>query len=162
MIGKIMLGGQQLNVLALLTVVVVIVLNAVFKIWRRKEERGCTDFIRAVDELQRSSQQRVAEEEEDEESPIPLTPPPPGELLVADASVSEVSALAERLEKSGIRFEVRQTVIDTGFHRYGNGGSGTRMCVYVDPADVESAGKIANELGIVVEFEETAEEKEGK
>lgn len=94
--------------------------------WKRRRDR--TDFTKAFGN----------------KMPRPRTDVPAGELLVPDASVAEVAELSKRFEAQGIRFEVRQTVIDNSFHQFGNGGIGTRMCVYVHPDDCAAAQPIVD------------------
>ena len=67
-------------------------------------------------------------------------------VLVPDASVAEASAIGERLAARGLRFELRQTAIDNAFHRFGNGGLGTRMCVLVHPDDCGAAQGIVDAI----------------
>ena len=114
----------------------------------------CTDFTHAFDrppgEGLASSRPRVPppppEPEVDELPPLEPemdeSPPVVGEILVPDASVSEVSELAPLLEAANIRFAVRQTVLDNSFHQYGNSGMGTRMCIIVHPDDAARAQPI--------------------
>lgn len=78
----------------------------------------------------------------DEASARPLD----GVLLVPDASVLEVNELVRLFKAEGIRFALRQTVIDTAFHRRGNGGLGTRMCVAVHPSDVARAQPLVDKV----------------
>jgi len=95
--------------------------------WKRR--RACTDFTKAFAN----------------KMPPPKADVSSGALLVPDASVSEVAELSKKFEAQGIRFEVRQTYIDNAFHwRFGNGGLGTRMCVYVHPDDCAAARPIAD------------------
>jgi len=109
---------------------VIIVSLAVFN-WKRR--RDCTDLTKAF--AQRPS------------NPPSRSDIPNGELLVPDAAVFEVEELSRRFEAQGIRFEVRQTYIDNAFHwRFGNGGLGTRMCVYVHSDDCATAREIAERV----------------
>ena len=62
-------------------------------------------------------------------------------------SLVETAEICERLEKRGLRFEARQTVIDNTCHIFGGNyagtsGNGTRMCIYVHPEDCPEAERI--------------------
>ena len=63
-------------------------------------------------------------------------------VLLNDAPVHEAKALAEKLEESRIRCRLELLKEDRAFHRFGNGGMGTRMCVLVAPSDYDAAKKL--------------------
>jgi len=63
-------------------------------------------------------------------------------MLLNDAPVHEAKALAEKLEESHIRCRLELLKEDRAFHRFGNGGMGTRMCVLVAPSDYDAAKKL--------------------
>jgi len=64
-------------------------------------------------------------------------------VLLEDAPVHEAKAAAEKLEAAQIRCRLELQKEDRAYHRYGNGGLGTRMCVLVAPDDYERAKKLA-------------------
>ena len=64
-------------------------------------------------------------------------------VLLEDAPVHEAKAAAEKLEAAQIRCRLELQKEDRAYHRYGNGGLGTRMCVLVAPDDYEKAKKLA-------------------
>ena len=146
--------------LQLAIIVAAVVAGVMIILWvitRRARDPGeCTDFTHAFDrppgEGLASSRPRVPppppEPEVAELPPLEPemdeSPPVVGEILVPDASVSEVSELAPLLEAANIRFAVRQTVLDNSFHQYGNGGMGTRMCIIVHTDDAARAQPIIN------------------
>ena len=66
-------------------------------------------------------------------------------VLIDDVPVHEAKALAERLEASQIRCRLELLKEDRAFHRFGNGGMGTRMCVLVAPSDYAAAKKLLME-----------------
>ena len=162
-----MMNDPTLQLAIIVAAVVAGVMIILWVITRRARDPGeCTDFTHAFDrppeEGRAPSRPRVPapplEPEVDELPPLepeidelpPLepemdeSPPVVGEILVPDASVSEVSELAPLLEAANIRFAVRQTVLDNSFHQYGNGGMGTRMCIIVHPGDAARAQPIIN------------------
>ena len=59
-----------------------------------------------------------------------------------DVPVHEAKAVAEKLEESHIRCRLELLREDRAFHRFGNGGMGTRMCVLVAPSDYDAAKKL--------------------
>ena len=64
-------------------------------------------------------------------------------VLLADVTVHEAKAAAEKLETAQIRCRLELLKEDRAYHRYGNGGLGTRMCVLVAPADYKRARGVA-------------------
>lgn len=66
-------------------------------------------------------------------------------VLIDDVPVHEAKALAERLESEQIRCRLELLKEDRAFHRFGNGGMGTRMCVLVAPSDYAAAKKLLME-----------------
>ena len=152
-----LMNDPTLQLAIIVAAVVAGVMIILWVITRRARDPGeCTDFTHAFDrppgEGLASSRPRVPppppEPEVDELPPLEPemdeSPPVVGEILVPDASVSEVSELAPLLEAANIRFAVRQTVLDNSFHQYGNGGMGTRMCIIVHPGDAARAQPIIN------------------
>ena len=146
-----------LQLAAIVAVVAAGVMAILWVITRRTRNPGeCTDFTHAFDrspgEGCAPSRPRLPapppEPEVDERPPLEPemdeSPPVVGEILVPDASVSEVSELAPLLEAANIRFAVRQTVLDNSFHQYSNSGMGTRMCIIVHPDDAARAQPILN------------------
>ena len=67
-------------------------------------------------------------------------------MLLNDAPVHEAKALAEKLEESHIRCRLELLKEDRAFHRFGNGGMGTRMCVLVAPSDYDAAKKLLSPM----------------
>ena len=63
-------------------------------------------------------------------------------VLMDDVAVHEAKAAAETLEKAQIRCRLELLKEDRAWHRFGNGGLGTRMCVLVAPRDYAAARKI--------------------
>ena len=63
-------------------------------------------------------------------------------VLLHDVPVHEAKAVAEKLEESHIRCRLELLREDRAFHRFGNGGMGTRMCVLVAPSDYDAAKKL--------------------
>ena len=63
-------------------------------------------------------------------------------VLLHDVPVHEAKAVAEKLEESHIRCRLELLREDRAFHRFGNGGMGTRMCVLVAPSDYDVAKKL--------------------
>ena len=63
-------------------------------------------------------------------------------VLMDDVAVHEAKAAAETLEKAQIRCRLELLKEDRAWHRFGNGGLGTRMCVLVAPSDYAAARKI--------------------
>ena len=63
-------------------------------------------------------------------------------VLMDDVAVHEAKAAAETLEKAQIRCRLELLKEDRAWHRYGNGGLGTRMCVLVAPGDYAAARKL--------------------
>ena len=63
-------------------------------------------------------------------------------VLMDDVAVHEAKAAAEALEKAQIRCRLELLKEDRAWHRFGNGGLGTRMCVLVAPSDYAAARKI--------------------
>ena len=63
-------------------------------------------------------------------------------VLMDDVAVHEAKAAAETLEKAQIRCRLELLKEDRAWHRYGNGGLGTRMCVLVAPSDYAAARKL--------------------
>ena len=51
-------------------------------------------------------------------------------------------ALAEKLEESHVRCRLELLKEDRAFHRFGDGGMGTRMRVLVAPSDYDAAKKL--------------------
>ena len=152
-----MMNDPTLQLAIIVAAVVAGIMVILGVITRRPRNPGeCTDFTHAFDrppgEGFAPSRPRVPtpppEPEVDELPPLEPemneSPPIVGEILVPDASVSEVSELAPLLEAANIRFAVRQTVLDNSFHQYGNGGMGTRMCIIVHPGDAARAQPIIN------------------
>ena len=150
-----MTNDPLLQLAAIVAAVAAGVIAVLLVVTRRARNSGeCTDFTHAFDrppgEGLASSRPRVPapppEPEVDELPPLEPemdeSPPVVGVILVPDASVSEVSELAPLLESANIRFAVRQTALDNSFHRYGNGGMGTRMCIIVHPDDAARAQPI--------------------
>ena len=63
-------------------------------------------------------------------------------VLMDDVAVHEAKAAAETLEKAQIRCRLELIKEDRAWHRFGNGGLGTRMSVLVAPGDYAAARKI--------------------
>ena len=63
-------------------------------------------------------------------------------VLMDDVAVHEAKAAAESLEKAQISCRLELLKEDRDWHRFGNGGLGTRMCVLVAPGDFAAARKI--------------------
>ena len=63
-------------------------------------------------------------------------------VLMDDVAVHEAKAAAESLEKAQIRCRLELLKEDRDWHRFGNGGLGTRMCVLVAPSDYVAARKL--------------------
>ena len=63
-------------------------------------------------------------------------------VLMDDVAVHEAKAAAETLEKAQICCRLELLKEDRAWHRYGNGGLGTRMCVLVAPSDYAAARKL--------------------
>ena len=63
-------------------------------------------------------------------------------VLMDDVAVHEAKAAAMSLEKAQIRCRLELLKEDRDWHRFGNGGLGTRMCVLVAPGDFAAARKI--------------------
>ena len=63
-------------------------------------------------------------------------------VLMDDVAVHEAKAAAESLEKAQIRCRLELLKEDRDWHRFGNGGLGTRMCVLVALGDYAAARKI--------------------
>ena len=63
-------------------------------------------------------------------------------VLMDDVAVHEARAAAEELEKAHIRCRIELIKEDRAWHRFGNGGLGTRMCVLVAPSDYAAARKL--------------------
>ena len=63
-------------------------------------------------------------------------------VLMDDVSVHEAKSAAESLEKAQIRCRLELLKEDRDWHRFGNGGLGTRMCVLVAPGDYVAARKL--------------------
>lgn len=106
----------------------------VTKFFRGRRNAEVKDYVEAFERTQIAPPKRTAA------APEKVN----GVLLIPDASVAETAAICERLEKRGIRFEVRQTVIDNTCHIFGGNyagtsGNGTRMCIYVHPEDCPEA-----------------------
>ena len=64
-------------------------------------------------------------------------------VLMDNVAVHEAKAAAQALEDAHIRCRLDILSEDRSYHRYGNGGLGTRMCVLVAPEDYEKARKLA-------------------
>ena len=64
-------------------------------------------------------------------------------VLMDNVAVHEAKAAAQALEDAHIRCRLDILSEDRSYHRYGNGGLGTRMCVLVAPDDYEKARKLA-------------------
>ena len=62
-------------------------------------------------------------------------------VLLNAIPVFEAKAAARTLEAAHIRCRLVLVKEDREFHRYGNGGMGTLMCVLVAPGDYEAAEK---------------------
>ena len=62
--------------------------------------------------------------------------------LMDNVAVHEAKAAAQALEDAHIRCRLDILSEDRSYHRYGNGGLGTRMCVLVAPEDYEKAKKV--------------------
>ena len=109
------------------------------KLMGRRRNTEVTDYVKAFERRQADSRKPVAA------APEKVN----GVLLVSDASVAETAEICERLEKRGIRFEVRQTFIDNACHIFGRNytgtcGNGTRMCIYVHPDDCAEAERLVH------------------
>ena len=65
-------------------------------------------------------------------------------ILVEDCAVFEARETADRLEAAGIRCRLEVLREDKAFHRFGNGGMGTRMCVLVPLGEYERASASAD------------------
>lgn len=65
-------------------------------------------------------------------------------ILLGDCAVFEAREAADRLEAAGIRCRLEVLHEDKAFHRFGNGGMGTRMCVLVPPDEYERAKSVVN------------------
>ncbi|MBR4615068.1 MAG: hypothetical protein IKO55_05630 [Kiritimatiellae bacterium] len=63
-------------------------------------------------------------------------------VLLSDVPVHEAKALAEKLEESHVRCRLELLKEDRAFHRFGDGGMGTRMRVLVAPSDYDAAKKL--------------------
>lgn len=63
-------------------------------------------------------------------------------VLMDNVAVHEAKAAAQALEDAHIRCRLDILSEDRSYHRYGNGGLGTRMCVLVAPEDYEKAKKV--------------------
>ena len=63
-------------------------------------------------------------------------------VLMDNVAVHEAKAAAQALEDAHIRCRLDILSEDRSYHRYGNGGLGTRMCVLVAPNDYEKAKKV--------------------
>ena len=66
-------------------------------------------------------------------------------ILLGDCAVFEAREEADRLEAAGIRCRLEVLHEDKAFHRFGNGGMGTRMCVLVPPGEYERAKAVVKE-----------------
>ena len=64
-------------------------------------------------------------------------------VLMDNVAVHEAKAAAQALEDAHIRCRLDSLSEDRSYHRYGNGGLGTRMCVLVALCDYEKAKKAA-------------------
>jgi len=65
-------------------------------------------------------------------------------ILLGNCAVFEAREAADRLETAGIRCRLEVLHEDKAFHRFGNGGMGTRMCVLVPPGEYKRAKAVAN------------------
>ena len=65
-------------------------------------------------------------------------------VLMDYVPVYEAKAAAQALEDAHIRCRLDILSEDRAYHRYGNGGLGTRMCVLVAPEDYEKAKKLVD------------------
>ena len=63
-------------------------------------------------------------------------------VLMDNVPVHEANAAAQALDGAHIRCRLEILSEDRAYHRYGNGGLGTRMCVLVEPDDYEKAKKV--------------------
>lgn len=63
-------------------------------------------------------------------------------VLMDNVPVHEAKAAAQALDGAHIRCRLEILSEDRAYHRYGNGGLGTRMCVLVAPHDYEKAKKV--------------------
>ena len=63
-------------------------------------------------------------------------------VLMDNVPVHEAKAAAQALDGAHIRCRLEILSEDRSYHRYGNGGLGTRMCVLVAPDDYEKAKKL--------------------
>ena len=63
-------------------------------------------------------------------------------VLAADCPVYEAKEIAEKLESAGLRCRLKVSHEDRAFHRFGNFGMGTRMCVLVPPGEYERASAV--------------------
>ena len=63
-------------------------------------------------------------------------------VLAADCPVYEAKEIAEKLESAGLRCRLKVSHEDRAFHRFGNFGMGTRMCVLVPPGEYERAAAV--------------------
>lgn len=64
-------------------------------------------------------------------------------VLMDNVAVHEAKAAAQALEDAHIRCRLDIISEDRSYHRYGNGGLGTRMWVLVAPNDYEKAKQLA-------------------
>ena len=64
-------------------------------------------------------------------------------VLMDNVPVHEAKAAAQALDDAHILCRLEILGEDRAYHRYGNGGLGTRMCVLVAPDDYEKAKKLA-------------------
>ena len=64
-------------------------------------------------------------------------------VLMDNVPVHEAKAAAQALDNTHIRCRLEILSEDRSYHRYGNGGLATRMCVLVAPDDYGKAKKLA-------------------
>ena len=77
-------------------------------------------------------------------------------VLLDDCAVFEAKEAAERLEAAGLRCRLEALHEDHAYHRYGNGGMGTRMCVLVPPSEYDGAVRIMKSTSRIMGVEEKA------
>ena len=63
-------------------------------------------------------------------------------VLLDEVPVHEAKAAAEKLEAAQMRCRLELLQEDRSYHRFGNGGMGTLMCVLVAPSDYAAAKKL--------------------
>jgi len=66
--------------------------------------------------------------------------------IVVAVSLGIFTTLERVQEESHIRCRLELLREDRAFHRFGNGGMGTRMCVLVAPSDYAAAKKLLPQI----------------